>query len=66
VLGWRFIDASGEEIGRSPRFDDADAADDWLGSAWRDLRDNGVEEVVLYDHDRERRLFRMGLGDESP
>jgi hypothetical protein len=64
VLGWRFIDASGAEVGRSPRFGDADAADDWLGAAWRDLRDNGVEEVVLYEHDR--RLFRMGLGEESP
>lgn len=66
MLGWRFIDASGAEVGHSPHFRDAEDADAWLGSAWRDLRENGVEEVVLYDHDRERRLFRMGLGDEIP
>ncbi len=66
MLGWRFFDASGEEVGRSPHFADAEAADDWLGGAWRDLRENGIEEVVLIDQDRGRRLFRMGLGDEVP
>ena len=64
MFGWSFLDASGEEIGRSPRFPDAEAAEEWIGNSWRDLRDSGIEEVVLYDHERDDRVYRMGLDAE--
>lgn len=63
MFGWALLGGDGEELGRSPSFADAEAAEDWIGSCWRDLLENGVEEVVLYDRGRERRVYRMGLGD---
>jgi len=64
VFGWTYVDASGEEVGTSRRFPDAESAEDWMGDAWRDLLENGIEEVVLFDHERGRRLYRMGLGSD--
>ncbi len=64
VYAWTYIDGSGEEIGRSPRFSDTEAAEAWIGSSWQDLLENGIEEVVLMDHARQRRIYRMGLGAE--
>jgi len=64
VFGWALLDGAGEELGRSPSFADAQDAEDWIGSCWRDLLENGVEEVVLYDQASERRLLRMGLVEE--
>lgn len=61
MFGWALLDGSGQELGRSPRFDDAEAAEAWIGLSWSDLLEQGVEEVVLYDHVRERRVYRMGL-----
>jgi hypothetical protein len=62
MYAWTLFDGAGEEVGHSPRFPDAEAAEEWIGSSWPDLLENGVEEVVLYDHSRGRRLYRMGLG----
>lgn len=64
MFGWTLFDGTGEEIGHSPRFADPEAAEVWIGTSWPDLLENGVEEVVLYDHARGRRLYRMGLGAE--
>lgn len=64
MFDWTYFDQSGQEVGRSPRFDDEEAAEDWIGSTWPDLLENGVEEVVLHDHARGRKLYRMGLGAE--
>ena len=64
MFAWTYLDQSGEEVGRSPRFADTDQAEDWIGTCWPDLFENGVEAVVLYDHERERQLYRMGLGAE--
>lgn len=64
MFGWTLLDGSGQEVGHSPRFADAESAEAWIGTSWADLLENGVEEVVLYDHDRGRRLYRMGLGAE--
>ena len=64
MFAWTYLDGSGEEVGRSPRFADAEAAEDWLGSSWRDLAENGIEEVVLVDHGRGHTVYRMGLGPE--
>jgi len=64
MFGWTYLDASGAELGASQTFADADAAEEWMGDCWRDLRENGVEEVALHDHARGRRVYRMGLGAE--
>ncbi len=64
MFGWTYLDQAGEEVGSSPRFADEEAAEEWIGSSWPDLLENGVEEVVLQDHGRGRKLYRMGLGAE--
>lgn len=63
VFVWRYIDRSGEEVGTSEDFADAEAAETWMGEAWPDLRDRGVEEVELIDQDRAESLYRMGLSE---
>lgn len=64
MFGWTYLDGAGEEVGTSRRFADAQTAEDWIGAAWQDLVENGVDEVELYDHARGRRIYRMGLGQE--
>ena len=64
TFSWTYLDQSGEEVGHSPHFDDPEAAEDWIGTSWRDLFENGVEEVVLFDQVRGRKVYRMGLGAE--
>lgn len=61
MFAWRYLDAEGEETGRSEPFDDREAAEAWMGEAWADLLARGVEEVALVDLDRDRTLYRMGL-----
>jgi hypothetical protein len=63
-FGWTYVDGNGEEVGRSHRFEECEAAEAWMGESWRDLLENGVEEVVLIDHARDRKLYRMGLAAE--
>jgi hypothetical protein len=64
VFSWTFIDGAGNEVGNSSTFTDSVDAEDWIGTAWRDLIERGVEEVVLLDRQRGRRLYRMGLDAE--
>jgi len=64
MYGWTYLDAAGEELGSSPAFADAEAAEEWISSSWKDLLDHGVEQVALHDHERGRRVYRMGLGAE--
>ena len=64
VFEWAYLDTDGNEIGRSSRFEDPEAAEDWISISWQDLAANGVEEVELYDHSRSRHVYRMGLGAE--
>jgi len=64
MFGWHYIDGNGEDVGTSGRFPDRDAAEDWMGQSWQGLAQVGVEEVVLMDHVRDRRVYRMGLGAE--
>lgn len=63
MFGWTFFDGDGQELGASHGFADADAAEAWIGTSWRDLLESGVEEVALVDHGRGRRVYRMGLRD---
>ncbi|HLB62726.1 MAG TPA: hypothetical protein VJN50_08365 [Actinomycetota bacterium] len=64
MFDWTYLDDDGNELGRSQRFSDVDSAEDWIGSSWKDLADTGVEEVVLYDRQRDRKIYRMGLRAE--
>jgi hypothetical protein len=64
MFDWAYLDGAGAELGRSPAFDDTEAAEEWIGGSWQDLADMGVEEVVLYDRARDRHLYRMGLAAE--
>lgn len=61
---WRLEDGSGAEV--SPAADGADSAaaaaggfgsqsdaESWIGEFWRDLLDDGVEQVTLFEADRE-------------
>jgi hypothetical protein len=61
MFGWSFEDAGGEELGRSPEFADPEAAEEWIGSSWQDLLENGIEAVVLFDRRRDLAVYRMGL-----
>ena len=56
---WRYLDAAGGKMGTSATFDHRDAAEEWLGGAWRQLLQRGIEEVELVEGDRI--LYRMGL-----
>jgi hypothetical protein len=64
MFAWTYLDRSGEEVGSSPRFADAEQAEEWIGGCWPDLLESGVEVVVLFDHALGRRMYRMGLGAE--
>lgn len=56
---WRYEDGDGREVGASDPFPDRASAEEWMGEAWAELLDRGVERVVLLE-DGERR-YRMGL-----
>lgn len=62
VFHWGYLDADGQDVGRSEPFADRQAAEAWLGDAWPDLLSRGVERVALFEGDRE--LYRMGLREE--
>lgn len=65
MFAWTYLDRSGEEVGRSPRFPEAEQAEEWIGSSWPELLETGVESVVLVDDELERVLYRMGLGADE-
>jgi hypothetical protein len=60
---WSYLDHLGQELGRSPRFPDAESAEAWIGACWPDLQETGVEEVVLYEGTE--RLYRMAIDADS-
>lgn len=66
MFTWQFLDGNSVEVGASDRFPDREAAESWMGEAWADLRDRGVEEVVLFDQERGRQVYRMGLEGAEP
>jgi len=65
MFAWTYLDRSGEEVGRSPAFDQAEQAEEWIGSSWPDLLEQGVEAVILRDDELERDLYRMGLDSQE-
>ncbi len=64
MFTWRYLDASGEETGRSEGFPDRDEAESWMGREWESLVAAGHAEVALHDEDTGARIYRMGLGEE--
>jgi hypothetical protein len=58
---WSYLDVEGRDIGRSEPFAERAGAEEWLGEAWPELVERGVEEVALLDEDAGRTLYRMGL-----
>lgn len=62
MYAWTYLDGTGEEIGRSPRFPDTDEAEVWIGESWPELIEHGIESVVLVDQQDGTALYRMGLG----
>ena len=59
TFSWAYLDDRGDEVGRSDPFADRDAAEGWMGEAWADLLERGIEQVALEVDGR--RLYRMGL-----
>ena len=56
VWRWRLEDSSGDEVSSSvgsPRFPSQSDAESWVGEVWRDLADDGVDQVTLLEGDRE-------------
>jgi hypothetical protein len=66
VFLWRYLDDRGQDVGTSEGFRRREDAESWMGEAWADLLDRGIEEVALLDEDRDEPLYRMGLGPEPP
>ncbi len=54
---WRYEGADGATVDPGPldggAFPNQSDAESWLGESWRELREAGVEQVVLLDGDRE-------------
>jgi hypothetical protein len=58
---WRFEDGSGAELtvaggstaSGATGFPSQSDAESWIGEVWRDLLDEGVEQVTLFEGDRE-------------
>ena len=58
---WRFEDGSGAEVSppaggtaaEAPGFPSQSDAESWLGEVWRDLLDDGVDQVTLFEADRQ-------------
>ena len=47
MFAWTYLDVAGE---------------DWIGSSWPQLLENGVLAVILVDKENGEQLYRMGLG----
>ena len=58
---WRFEDAAGGEVpptdgstaGSAGGFPSQSDAESWIGEVWRELVDEGVDQVTLFEVDRE-------------
>ena len=55
---WRLEDAAGEEVQvddehAGQRFASQADAESWVGETWSDLAAAGVDDVTLFEHDRQ-------------
>jgi hypothetical protein len=60
VWRWQLLDAGGVDVsavhdptGRELRFTSQGDAETWIGEAWRQLADAGVDAVTLFEADRQ-------------
>ncbi len=60
IWRWQLLDAAGADIsdavdpsGRELRFTSQGDAESWIGEAWRQLVEDGVDAVTLFEADRE-------------
>lgn len=59
---WEYLDADGQVRGRSELFDSRSDAESWIGEAFGELLEQGVEQVVLFEGAAER--YTMSLRSE--
>ena len=58
---WRFEDSTGAEVGAveggtaatAAGFPSQSDAESWVGEVWQDLLEDGVDQVTLFEADRE-------------
>ncbi|HPU14047.1 MAG TPA: hypothetical protein PLQ19_09665 [Aeromicrobium sp.] len=46
---WQYENESGESIGQSENFEDRVEAEGWIGTAFDELLESGIERVNLFD-----------------
>lgn len=50
---WTFESSIGDVVGRSEVFDNRGDAESWVGEAFGDLLEQGIDQVRLFDGDAE-------------
>jgi hypothetical protein len=50
---WRLENSDGESVGTSESFDSRSDAESWVGEAFGELIEQGVDQVRLFDGDTE-------------
>ena len=50
---WRLENSEGESVGTSESFDSRSDAESWVGEAFGELIEQGVDQVRLFDGDTE-------------
>lgn len=50
---WTYETAAGDVVGRSEVFESRGDAESWVGEAFAELADDGVDQVRLFDGDTE-------------
>ena len=64
TYAWAYLDEMGSEVGRSDPFPDRQAAEEWMGTAWEGLLEQGHHEVALLDLEGDGPIYRMRLEAE--
>lgn len=59
---WRLHDGSGIALRETQTFGSQEEAENWMGSAWSELLEEGAESVSLVEGDET--LYEMGLRAE--
>ena len=60
---WMLHDQDGRDLRATENFASQQAAEEWMGSEWASLLEQGAESVSLVSEDGEV-VYRMGLREE--
>lgn len=60
---WQFEKTDGTNVGASEAFESRGDAESWVGEAFEDLLHEGIDQVVLFEDDRQV-YGPMGLAAE--